>query len=105
MEQQVVSLWAGTQGKLDPVPVEDISRFEEEFLDYVKRSHEGIFTTIRETAKFDDDTASSLESAYTSFLEQFETSEGGRISVGREEFDALDDEDVEQEQIVKQKRG
>lgn len=105
MEQQVVSLWAGTQGKLDPVPVEDISRFEEEFLDYVKRSHEGIFTTIRETAKFDDDAASSLESAYTSFLEQFETSEGGRISVGREEFDALDDEDVEQEQIVKQKRG
>lgn len=105
MEQQVVSLWAGTQGKLDPVPVEDISRFEEEFLDYVKRSHEGVLNTIRETNKFDDDTASALESAYTSFLEQFETSEGGRITVGREEFDALDDEDVEQEQIVKQKRG
>lgn len=105
MEQQVVSLWAGTQGKLDPVPVEDISRFEEEFLDYVKRSHEGIFSAIRETGKFDDDTASSLESAYDAFVEQFETSEGERISVGREEFDALDDEDVEQEQIVKQKRS
>ncbi len=105
MEQQVVSLWAGTQGKLDPVPVEDISRFEEEFLDYVKRSHEGILSGIRETAKFDDDTASALESAYESFLEQFETSEGGRITAGREEFEALDDEDVEQEQIVKQKRG
>ena len=105
MEQQVVSLWAGTQGKLDPVPVEDISRFEEEFLDYVKRSHEGIFSAIRETGKFDDDTASSLESAYEAFVEQFETSEGERISVGREEFEALDDEDVEQEQIVKQKRS
>ncbi len=105
MEQQVVSLWAGTQGKLDPVPVEDISRFEEEFLDYVKRSHEGIFSAVRETGKFDDDTASSLESAYEAFLEQFETSEGERISVGREEFEALDDEDVEQEQIVKQKRS
>jgi F-type H+-transporting ATPase subunit alpha len=105
MEQQVVSLWAGTQGKLDPVPVEDISRFEEEFLDYVKRSHEGILSGIRESAKFDDDTASALESAYESFLEQFETSEGGRITAGREEFEALDDEDVEQEQIVKQKRG
>ncbi|MCX6406728.1 MAG: F0F1 ATP synthase subunit alpha [Propionibacteriales bacterium] len=105
MEQQVVSLWAGTQGKLDPVPVEDISRFEEEFLDYVKRSHEGIFSAIRETGKFDDDTASSLEAAYEAFVEQFETSEGERISVGREEFEALDDEDVEQEQIVKQKRS
>ncbi|MEH3033435.1 MAG: F0F1 ATP synthase subunit alpha [Aeromicrobium erythreum] len=105
MEQQVVSLWAGTQGKLDPVPVEDISRFEDEFLDYVRRSHEGILNGIRETAKFDDDTAAALESAYESFLEQFETSEGGRITVGHEEFEALDDEDVEQEQIVKQKRG
>ncbi|MGJ9414200.1 F0F1 ATP synthase subunit alpha [Aeromicrobium sp. CF4.19] len=105
MEQQVVSIWAATTGKLDPVPVQDVNRFEEEFLEYVMRSHGGIFDAIRETGKFEDDTASSLEDAYTSFLDQFETSEGERIKVGSEEFEALDDEDVEQEQIVKQKRG
>ena len=55
---------------------------------------------IRETAKFDDDTAAALESAYESFLEQFETSEGGRITVGHEEFEALDDEDVEQDDTI-----
>ncbi|WP_374999804.1 F0F1 ATP synthase subunit alpha [Aeromicrobium sp. CTD01-1L150] len=105
VEQQVVSIWAATTGKLDPVPVQDVNRFEEEFLEYVMRSHSGIFDAIRESGKFEDDTASSLEQAYDSFLDQFETSEGERIKVGHEEFEALDDEDVEQEQIVKQKRG
>jgi len=105
MEQQVVSLWAIQTGKLDPVPVTDVSRFESEFLDYVRRSHDGVLAAIRESGKFDDDNAQALEGAYASFLEQFETSEGQRIAAGHEEFEALADEDVEQEQIVKQKRG
>ena len=55
-------------------------------------------------SKFEDDTEKSLEDAYDSFLDQFETSEGGSIKVGHEpEAEALEDED--QEQIVKQKRG
>ncbi|MDQ3415509.1 MAG: F0F1 ATP synthase subunit alpha [Actinomycetota bacterium] len=105
MEQQTISMWAGTSGKLDAVPAEDVSRFESELLDYIKREHGGILDTIRETGKFEDDTASSLDSAYESFADQFETSEGGSIKAGHEEHEALDDEDVEQEQIVKQKRG
>ncbi|WP_262852390.1 F0F1 ATP synthase subunit alpha [Mumia quercus] len=105
VEEQVVSLWAGTTGKLDPVPVEDVSRFESEFLDYLRRSESGILDTIRETGKFDDDSASSLESAYESFADQFETSDGRSIKPGKEEHEALADEDVAQEQIVAQKRG
>ena len=105
VEQQVVSLWAVQNGKVDDVPIDDVSRFETEFLDYIKRSHSGIFDAIRETGKFEDDTASSLEDAYTSFLDQFETSDGESIKPGTQDVEALDDEDVEQEQIVKQKRG
>jgi F-type H+-transporting ATPase subunit alpha len=106
LEEMVVSLWIGTTGRLDRVPTEDVLRFEREFLDYLRRSHDGILSAIRETQKFEDDTASSLEDAYNSFLDQFETSEGGSIKVGHEpEAQALEDEDVEQEQIVKQKRG
>jgi len=105
VEDQVVSIWAASSGKLDPVPVDDISRFETEFLDYLKRSHAGILDAIRESGKFDDDNRSALEGAYESFTDQFETSEGGSIKVGHEEHEALADEDVEQEQIVKQKRG
>jgi F-type H+-transporting ATPase subunit alpha len=104
VEEMTVSLWLGTSGRLDRVPAEDVLRFEGEFLDYLRRSHEGILNGIRESLKFDDDTESALSDAYDSFLDQFETSEGGSIKVGHEpEVDALEDED--QERIVKQKRG
>ena len=106
LEEMAVSLWLGTTGRLDPVPTEDVLRFEHEFLDYLRRSHEGVLTgDPRESQKFEDDTESARSSdAYDSFLEQFETSEGGSIKVGHEpEAEALEDED--QEQIVKQKRG
>jgi F-type H+-transporting ATPase subunit alpha len=103
--EMTASLWLGTTGRLDRVPVDDVLRFESEFLDYLRRSHDGILSTIRESGDFTDDTAQSLEDAYNSFLDQFETSEGESIKPGREEHEALADEDVEQEQIVKQKRG
>ena len=107
VENQVVSIWAATTGKLDAVPVQDISRFESEFLDFLKLSHGEVLDAIRETGKFEDDNEQALETAYTEFLDQFETHAGESILIkaGREEFDALADEDVEQEQIVKQKRG
>lgn len=104
LEEMTVSLWLGTTGRLDDVPTEDVLRFEQEFLDYLRRSHEGILAAIRETTKFEDE--AGLESAYSSFLDQFETSEGGSIKVGHEpEAGAMADDELEQEQIVKQKRG
>ena len=42
VEEQVVSIWAGTSGKLDAVPLEDVRRFESEFLDYLRREHGGL---------------------------------------------------------------
>ncbi len=103
IDHMTVSLWLGTSGRLDRVPVGDVLRFEQEFIDYLSRSHEGILAGIRESLKFEDE--DGLISAYDSFLDQFETSDGGSIKSGREDHEALEDEDVEQEQIVKQKRG
>ena len=105
VEEQTVSIWAGTSGKLDIVPVDDVLRFEREFLDYLRREDNGVLSSIRESRDFSDDTASSLQSAYDAFLGQFETSDGKSIRPGHEEFDAMDADEVEQEQIVKQKRG
>ena len=60
----------------------------------------------KERTVVEDDTEQALAGAYDSFLDQFETSEGGSIKVGHEpQAEALEDEDVEQEQIVKQKRS
>jgi F-type H+/Na+-transporting ATPase subunit alpha len=105
VEEMTVSLWTGTSGRLDKVPTDDVLRFENEFLDYLRRSHEGVLAGIRESLKFDDSTEEALISAYDSFLDQFETSDGQSIKAGTEKHEALPDEDVEQEQIVKQKRG
>jgi F-type H+-transporting ATPase subunit alpha len=105
MEAQAVSIWLGTNGKLDPVPVSDVLRYESEFLEYVRREHGGILQAIRETKELSDDTTKAIEAAVDSFNDQFETSEGKSIKAGAEDFEALPDEDVEQEQIKKQKRG
>lgn len=75
-ERQVVSLWAGTTGKLDDVPVGEIRRFEREFLDYVGRSHGTIFDSIIATGKLGDDTVSSLETAIATFKNQFTLADG-----------------------------
>ncbi len=103
--EMTVSLWTGTTGRLDKVPTDDVLRFEREFLDYLRREHAGILDSIRESNDFSDDTDHALEGAYNSFLDQFETSDGGSIKAGKEEHEALPEDELEQEQIVKQKRG
>ena len=106
LEEMVISLWLGTTGKLDRVPTGDVLRFENEFLDFLRRSHADLLDGIRESQKFEDDAAAKAESAYDKFLDQFETSEGESIKVGHEApAEALPDEELEQETIVKQKRG
>src|SRR3990170_354462 len=64
LEEMTVSLWTGTSGRLDKVPTDDVLRFEREFLDYLRRSHEGILAGIRESLKFEDSTEDQLASAY-----------------------------------------
>ncbi len=105
LEDMTVSLWLGTTGRLDPVPTDDVLRFEQEFLDFTRRSHGDLLDAIASSQKFEDETESGLEKAYDDFLDQFETSEGGSIKAGHEEHEAIDDEDIDQEQIVKQKKG
>ncbi len=102
LAEMTVSLWLGTSGRLDEVPTDDVLRFEHEFLDYLRRSHEGLLAGIRESQKFEDE--DGFASAYDSFLDQFETSEGGGIKAGHEESEAMADDELEQEKIVKQKR-
>ena len=76
MERQVVSVWAGTNGHVDIVPVGDVRRFEAEFLDYLGRSHQGIYDAIVSTGKLDDDTIEQLKTAVADFSKQFQIHDG-----------------------------
>ena len=104
VEEQVVSIWAGTNGKLDEVPVPDILRFERELLDYLGRNT-GILTTLRDTNVLSDDTATELGEQVDKFKLEFQTGEGKPLaSAGKEVFEAAHEEDVNQEKIVKSRR-
>ncbi|WP_444962646.1 F0F1 ATP synthase subunit alpha [Nocardiopsis sp. M1B1] len=104
MEKQVVSIWAGTTGRVDDVPVEDVRRFEEDFLDHLSREHSGILDTIRESGKFEEETEKSLDSALEKFKQGFQTSAGTLLGT-EAEAEALDEEKVGQETIKVAKGG
>ncbi|QOR69655.1 F0F1 ATP synthase subunit alpha [Ruania alkalisoli] len=101
-EDQVVSIWAGTNGYFDDVDLKDVRRFEGELLDHVRR-HTGVLDAIRSTGKFEDETADELRSAVEKFRDTFLGSEPS-APVG-DEVDDSEDVDIDQEQIVRQKRG
>lgn len=104
MEREVVSVWAGTTGRLDDVPVEDIRRFDAEFLDYVERNKAEILDAIRSTADLSDDTVSVLEATIEEFKRQFSTS-SGQLLVNDEPVEAIEDEDIDPTQITRSVRG
>ncbi len=103
--EQVVSMWLGTSGQLDDIAVADVRTFEREFLDHLKRSG-SILTTIAQTAKFEDDTRSALEAEVTSFKLNFGAGTAAdEVAAGSEEAEPLAADSIDQEHIVKQKRG
>jgi F-type H+-transporting ATPase subunit alpha len=100
VEEQVVSIWAGTTGQLDDVPVEDIRRFEAEFLDYMRRNHGGLMTSIRETNVLTDDNVTTLKEAIDRFRRTFEVT-GGQLLVSDEGVEPLADDEEQQESIAR----
>ena len=76
VERQVVSVWAGTNGYVDLVPVSEVRRFEVEFLDFVGRQHQGIYDAIVQTGKLGDDVVEQLKTAVADFTQQFQTPDG-----------------------------
>jgi len=99
VENEVVSVWAGTTGQLDDVPVEDIRRFESEFLDYLAREHSGVLEGIRTKLELTDDFVAGLEAAVKSFKRQY-TTNAGHALIKDEPVPSLHAEDVEHTQIT-----
>ena len=53
VEEQVVSIFAGTKGYLDDIPVGDVRRFENELLEHMRSRHAGLLSGIRQEPKAD----------------------------------------------------
>ena len=71
VEEQVAVIFAGTQGYLDAIPTDRVSAFEEEFLRKLHADHDDLLTSIRETAKLDDETQSKLKDILDAFAKNF----------------------------------
>ncbi|MFF2621442.1 F0F1 ATP synthase subunit alpha [Oerskovia jenensis] len=102
VEDQVASIWAGTKGKLDDVPLEDVRRFESELLDHLRRNTE-VLSTIASTGKLSDETEAALAQGVDDFRNGFLTGDGTPLVGG--ESDEEEAVVVEQEQIVRQKKS
>ncbi|GAB3743416.1 F0F1 ATP synthase subunit alpha [Nocardiopsis nanhaiensis] len=104
MEKTVVSIWMGNTGLIDEVPVDDVRRFEDDFLSFLEREHKAVLDTIRETGKFEDESQKTLQGAIEKFKQGFQTSAGTLLGVEAEE-EALTEEKVGQETIKVAKGG
>jgi F-type H+-transporting ATPase subunit alpha len=100
---QVISVWAGTNGYLDDVPVPDVLRFESELLDYLKHSTD-LVSTIATTGGWDDDTAAAVGRAIDDFKLTFTKGDGHPLVQGDAPAEAIAAADLENEQIVVSKR-
>jgi F-type H+/Na+-transporting ATPase subunit alpha len=99
VEEQVVSIWLGTKGKLDSVPVPDVQRFESEFLDNVRRNEQGALDSIRDTGKLDEDNEERLNRAVDQFKKSFTASDGSSVVPKEQDQGSLDEDDVDQETV------
>ncbi|MGH9947432.1 MAG: F0F1 ATP synthase subunit alpha [Pyrinomonadaceae bacterium] len=67
VEDQVIIIWTVTNGFADDIAVEDLKRFEEELLAYLKNSHPGIMNTMREKKNIDDALKAEMKEAVEDF--------------------------------------
>ncbi|WP_129359895.1 MULTISPECIES: F0F1 ATP synthase subunit alpha [Micrococcaceae] len=103
VEEQVVSIWAGTNGYMDEVEVSDVLEFEKRFIDHLRRQT-NVLGAIRDSGKLEDDTLAELKTAIDNVKRDFMAGQNdgaGAVRAGHEEHTPVNDSEVDQEQIVK----
>ncbi|MBE9403089.1 F0F1 ATP synthase subunit alpha [Brachybacterium sp. p3-SID1565] len=101
VEEQVVSIWAGTTGKFDDIEVEDVREFEAQLLEHLR--HNGsVLSSIRETSKFEKDTEEELTRILEDVKRDYLVGKDEQDRVQRaDESRRMSAEDIEQENIVR----
>jgi len=101
--EQVISVWGGTTGKFDEVPVNEVLHFEREFLDYLRHNTK-VLDTIAETGEFTADSEQATVEALAKFRDQYVSTDGRPLVKGDPAAKAIEDEDLIHEQIVVKKK-
>jgi F-type H+-transporting ATPase subunit alpha len=101
--EEIVSIWAGTTGQLDDIPVGDVRRFEQDFIDHLRRHRSELVTTIAETNDLDDDTVNALTDEITKFKQAFLASDD-TVRVNEAPASAMADGVESQETVTRQVR-
>jgi F-type H+-transporting ATPase subunit alpha len=70
-EEQTVSIYAGTNGYLDSVPVNRVTEYESAMLSYMRSEHSDVLNEIRSTQKFEGAVADRAKAALDTFAKQF----------------------------------
>ncbi|MYA74595.1 MAG: F0F1 ATP synthase subunit alpha [Acidimicrobiaceae bacterium] len=95
VDEQAVSIYAGTRGYLDSLEIEDVTRFESELLDWFRTRHREVMSKIRNEGVIDDEEA--FEAAIAAFADQFvgssvDTAEPEAQAQGEAHGDLIDSE-------------
>jgi F-type H+-transporting ATPase subunit alpha len=99
VERQVVSIWTGSNGFLDNVPVPDVRRFERELLEFMESSHPEIFGHIRDKGTLPDDVENQLRDAVSEFARRFRTGEGKSLTPPQDRAEPMDPDEEGQESV------
>jgi F-type H+-transporting ATPase subunit alpha len=102
VEEQVVTVWAGTEGKVDDVPLNDVRRFETEFLQYLRHSQAGTLAAIASN-EWNDEIVATLDSAIAHFKQMFLTKDG-KLVIHEEEAEAMAEGVETQEKVRRVKK-
>jgi len=103
IERQVMAIWAGTQGYLDDVQVDDVGRFEAEFLEHIDANHPEIRDHIRDAGTLPEDVEQRLTDAIKEFRRRFRPSEGAP-PLREAQAEAMEEEEIEQEGVKRYRR-
>jgi F-type H+-transporting ATPase subunit alpha len=102
VEEQVVSIWMGATGKIDDIAVGDVRRFEAEFLQYLRNSHNGVLEAIA-AGDWNDDIVTALDEAISHFKQIF-LGKDGSIRVVEAEAEAMEEGVESREKVMRVRR-
>jgi F-type H+/Na+-transporting ATPase subunit alpha len=103
IERQVIAIWSGTKGYLDDVQVDDVGRFEAEFLEHIDANHPEIRDHIRNEGTLPEEIEQKLTDAIKEFRRRFRPSEGAP-PLREAQAEAMEEEEIEQEGVKRYRR-